>query len=790
MRNGKQGAQGIQGLQGPKGDTGAQGPKGDTGATGAQGPKGDTGATGPQGPKGDTGATGAQGPKGDTGATGAQGPKGDTGATGANGKDGANGTNGKDGVSPTIATSQITGGHRLTITDKNGTKTVDVKNGADGEDGAAGANGKTPYIQNGYWYIDGVNTNVKAQGVDGKDGTDGADGKTPVKGVDYFGEADKAEFNAYIATELAKRGQLKPEPARSIDDMTDTSKIYVMVNEEDPGYGYLYAWTSMKTIQEVTEEIPKDDSSNPWAEGRIGSSGTISASSGYCVTPYIDVKKYSVPFTLHLEGIQFSYTHNTVNSNVTYSQYKADKTHIKRTNTQASGFTPAIIQTAVFTDSGDGGCTIEFTPPLKGDNGATDIAFLRFGGYGAIENARAYITYTAEQEGESWKNLGLAFVPADYESRIVSLERRTSELEQELSEFEADENIDIETFTIVNPAVKDFMENTTYADSDYSTSAVGDYDGSDYYRKDIPFPIVLGWNKYDNAVQYTVSINPDYHILTTGLQTYYTDTNSITLWNLIPNTTYYYTVRALLASGTNRVVEIKRSSFTTTTEQTRMLKIDGIQNVRDIGGYTGLSGKKVKYGKIVRGSAMDESAYLGISIAGNGKEELTRRAGIRTDLDLRGNFSVSAIVTNTPTEENFKAFAYNNYADAITRADQKAMFKEIFEYVVTRIEENRPIYVHCQGGCDRTGTLIFLLLGLLGVSESDLAKEYELSSFSSIGRNRFRNSTTYNYSGMVAAIRAYCEVDEAIYNGIYKFATNDCGISGENITKFQNLMLE
>ena len=32
-----------------------------------------------------------------------------------------------------------------------------------------GADGKTPYIQNGYWYIDGVNTNVKAEGKDGKD---------------------------------------------------------------------------------------------------------------------------------------------------------------------------------------------------------------------------------------------------------------------------------------------------------------------------------------------------------------------------------------------------------------------------------------------------------------------------------------------------------------------------------------------------------------------------------------------------------------------------------------------
>ena len=46
--------------------------------------------------------------------------------------------------------------------------------------GGQGTDGKTPYIQDGYWYIDGVSTGVKAEGVDGKDGY------TPVKGVDYF----------------------------------------------------------------------------------------------------------------------------------------------------------------------------------------------------------------------------------------------------------------------------------------------------------------------------------------------------------------------------------------------------------------------------------------------------------------------------------------------------------------------------------------------------------------------------------------------------------------------------
>ena len=34
---------------------------------------------------------------------------------------------------------------------------------------------------------------------------------TPVKGVDYYTEAEEDEWEAFIVTELAKRGQLKPE---------------------------------------------------------------------------------------------------------------------------------------------------------------------------------------------------------------------------------------------------------------------------------------------------------------------------------------------------------------------------------------------------------------------------------------------------------------------------------------------------------------------------------------------------------------------------------------------------
>lgn len=45
--------------------------------------------------------------------------------------------------------------------------------GKDGAPGEPGANGDTPYIQDGYWYIDGVNLNVRAQGENGANGERG-----------------------------------------------------------------------------------------------------------------------------------------------------------------------------------------------------------------------------------------------------------------------------------------------------------------------------------------------------------------------------------------------------------------------------------------------------------------------------------------------------------------------------------------------------------------------------------------------------------------------------------------
>ena len=47
-------------------------------------------------------------------------------------------------------------------------------------------------------------------------------------------------------------------------------------------------------------------------------------------------------------------------------------------------------------------------------------------------------------------------------------------------------------------------------------------------------------------------------------------------------------------------------------------------------------------------------------------------------------------------------------------------------------EDNYPIYFHCAIGRDRTGTLAMVLLGLLGVPEKMIIRDYEMSFLSKI----------------------------------------------------------
>lgn len=90
---------------------------------------------------------------------------------------------------------------------------------------------------------------------------DGADGKTPTLGVDYWTPEEQEQIynthTAYIDEELKKRTPIKPEFAQSVDECTDTNKLYVLPD------GYIYAFT----LPEITYEGREGgyyDSSEEW----------------------------------------------------------------------------------------------------------------------------------------------------------------------------------------------------------------------------------------------------------------------------------------------------------------------------------------------------------------------------------------------------------------------------------------------------------------------------------------------------------------------------------------------
>ena len=581
-------------------------------------------------------------------------------------------------------------------------------------------------------------------------GQKGDEGHTPVKGVDYYTPADKAEFEAFIAAELAKRGQVAPEFANSVEECTDTTKIYVLPD------GMIYAHSSEPTYGNVTEKI-EPTADNPAHDGyQLGSDGNTAASSTYVTSPYIDLSKYSGSITLTLGGLQWFTATNK--DKIRVGLYDENKTKVY-VYFAANGGSNHWALTDIDATILDDGITAKVNIYLPYTAGGKTIRYLRFATIGAWANADISVTHYGLIEEGGWKSTGLSFVAGNNS-----------------------ESIDIETFELCNAAVKGFMTTADYNDADYSYTNVTQYAGSDYYRKDLPNPVIVGWDREGMATSYTVCINTLAGVLNTGMQTYYTTDNKLAIYNLLPNKTYYYKVYGLRADGTT--VLIKDSSFTTSDSGTRMLNIDGIQNVRDVGGYTAAGGAKVKYGQLYRGSAMDEAIAQTLCITDGGKQEFIKRVGVRADLDLRSSKTESALGAGI----DFLCVPYENYANAITAATQRGYFKTMLEYIVAQLTNSKPVYIHCQGGCDRTGTLVFLLLGLLGVNESDLAKEYELSSMSNIGKKtRTRNSTTYNYSGMVAAVKAYAGT--TIAEKFAAFAA-DCGIANDTVTSFQNLMLD
>ena len=179
--------------------------------------------------------------------------------------------------------------------------------------------------------------------------------------------------------------------------------------------------------------------------------------------------------------------------------------------------------------------------------------------------------------------------------------------------------------------------------------------------------------------------------------------------------------------------------------QTHVLKLDGVHNFRDYGGYAGAGGARIKLGLLWRSAQHADASEQDLADINS--------LNIATVIDLRGpsereakpcrrhpDFSAQVLVY---PEETAGLALHTEAADGvITAAEARAAMLRLYEgipfrenlvamlrcYFEVLLRAEGPSLVHCVAGKDRTGFAVALAQHVLGVSADDIASDYVLTN--------------------------------------------------------------
>ncbi len=244
----------------------------------------------------------------------------------------------------------------------------------------------------------------------------------------------------------------------------------------------------------------------------------------------------------------------------------------------------------------------------------------------------------------------------------------------------------------------------------------------------------------------------------------------------------------------------------------RFMAVDGVANMRDIGGWKGLGGRRVRYGRAYRSAAFDTGVtfrrgaraqyeYLfGLApvteeekndfkpsertITDKGIDELLHDLGIRTDLDLRSPHECY-LMESSPLGSHVKWFhcplkTYGHFAEA----DAKEAFAKAFRVFLD--ESNYPIIFHCAGGADRTGAVAFMVNGICGVALDDLRKDWELTAFGTGHAENPGFTHARRFDRLVAVVDKM--PGETLTDRIVAYVKS-CGFTDADIARVREIML-
>ena len=337
----------------------------------------------------------------------------------------------------------------------------------------------------------------------------------------------------------------------------------------------------------------------------------------------------------------------------------------------------------------------------------------------------------------------LVMFTVSYNSSGNGSESRGTEQSSNDSEgISKDDSVAEETLEITGPAdgVYGYAEKLRkYLTAEGDNVKVTDYakgESAEAYNK-----ISITWEStYSDVEKYKIAYGTEADFSDATEAEVSAKARKLNVYNLYKNTTYYVKVTAVRTAGDKTA----DCSFKTTDIGPRVMKIDKISNVRDLGGYKTSSGKTTLQGKIFRGGQLSPnlaySVYDAYVLNESGKKYMSETLGIKTDFDLRSAPENKGLTQSVIPGATLEYYSVDGYLTAFTAKDA---YRKVFSALSD--ETRYPLYIHCTGGADRTGTVCFLINALLGVDEQTLIQDYETTSFSAYGI-RNKESTVYNFT--------------------------------------------
>lgn len=217
--------------------------------------------------------------------------------------------------------------------------------------------------------------------------------------------------------------------------------------------------------------------------------------------------------------------------------------------------------------------------------------------------------------------------------------------------------------------------------------------------------------------------------------------------------------------------------FRTADEVPRCIYCEGLPNVRDMGGYR-VNGGKIRQGLIYRGGETETHIHP----TKEGFAAL-RQLGLRTEIDMRGEavgkVHFTAMELLGVKRELLPQCPYEEMLAETNKDACRAFFSVLSD------PASYPVYFHCWGGADRTGSFAYILGALLGMSRDDLIFDYEFTSLSVWG---MRSRNYDKFQQMEEELLSF--PGRTLTKKVEYFLVNRIGITARQIHAIRNILIE